>query len=196
MYAYIRGHLKESNPAYIIIEAAQVGYKLFIPAHAFHLLPPLEAEIKLYTSFVIREYSQTLFGFLQPHELALFESLLNVSGVGPKLALSIIGHMPPDQLISAITTQNIASLSRIPGIGKKTAERLIVEMKDKLTDMIAHTPHYTPTHESSLQNDLLSALLNLGYNHMTAQKAIKKAMKEEPEATDLAKLIPIALKNI
>ncbi len=201
MFSYIKGTLTYATPSFVTLESHGVGYKIFIPASLFGKLPSLESAILLHTSFVVRELSQALYGFLSQQERDLFEALMNVSGIGPKLALSIIAHLSSHDLAQAIFSHDIPTISKVPGIGKKTAERLIIEMRDKIPALISHTPSdlSIPIHSDPLAqkiNDAMSALINLGYNQMIAQKAIKKTLKDFPEATDLATLITHALKHI
>jgi len=201
MFSYFKGILSAINPTYVIVDVHGVGYAIFIPCRLHVELPPLGQTVQFFTTFVVREASQSLYGFLKCQERDVFEVLMNVSGIGPKLALSLIGHLSFDELHTAVAHQDLTTLCRVPGVGKKTAERLIVELKDKL-------PNLLPLNESSLAitlpdsktqhiQDAILALINLGYNQSTAQKAIKQTLKDLPEETvDLALLITNALKNI
>jgi holliday junction DNA helicase RuvA len=199
--AYIKGLLTQSSPLFVVVEAAGIGYKIFIPASLFARLPPIKEEVSLHTSFIVRELSQTLYGFLSVSERDLFEALMNVTGIGPKLALSIIGHLPGHALHQAIVNHDISTISKVPGIGKKTAERLIIEMRDKISTIIASDPSefavHMPSDPRAQQiSDAMSALIHLGYNQNAAQKAIKKTLQEVPESIELSKLITAALKNL
>lgn len=201
MFAYIKGILSQSNSTYATVEAAGVGYKLYVPANLFARLPQIGSEVLLHSSFVVREQSQALYGFLTSQERDLFESLMGVTGIGPKLALSLIGHLSLSDLQHAICQGNIAALSKVPGVGKKIAERLVVELRDKVS-------HLFPADPSSLAialtndpaahkiSDAMSTLINLGYHQIAAQKAIKKALQETSEDIELASLITYALKHI
>jgi Holliday junction DNA helicase RuvA len=200
MYAYIKGILVEASPSSVVIDAGGVGYKIFVPASVFSRLPQVGSEAIIHTSFVVREQAQTLYGFTMPHERDFFESLLGVTGIGPKIALALIGHMPLGELQRAIVNEDIAAITRVPGIGKKGAERLIIEMRDKVhvpasEGNIAHS--FAPSDpKGQMVNDAMSALINLGYNQGTAQKAIKKTLKDLPEGIDISTLIAHALKNV
>lgn len=201
MIAYIKGLLVQSTPQFVIMETGGLGYKIFIPASLFSKLPQLQEETLLHTSFVIRELSQTLYGFLTVQERDLFEALMSVTGIGPKLALSIIGHLPGYELHQAITNNNINTLIKVPGIGKKMAERLIIELRDKISALVTIDPSEFALHAQSdphMQkiSDAMGALIHLGYNQITAQKAIKKTLKEMPESIELSALITGALKNL
>ncbi|MBA3816536.1 MAG: Holliday junction branch migration protein RuvA [Parachlamydiaceae bacterium] len=198
MYAYIKGLLATASPSYVIIEAFGVGYKIFIPASTFSSLPQIQNECFLHTFFVVRELSQTLYGFYTSQERDFFEALLNVTGIGPKIALALIGHMPIYELQKAISQGDIPLLCRVPGIGKKGAERLIIEMRDKVHLM--HDPQEFAINlvdpRSQKMSDAMSALINLGYNQLAAQNAIKKTLKDHPDTIDLGLLITSALKHI
>lgn len=199
MFAFMRGKLIAATPLHCILDVHGVGYKLFTPANALGQMPALGAELLLHCSFVVRELSQALYGFLQCEERDLFELLMGASGVGPKMALSIIGHLSVGELQQAITKGDSHVLCKIPGIGKKTAERLIVEMRDKFKSMPFALPFEMgiklPGHQLAI-NDAMSALMHLGYSQAIAQKAIQKGMEMLPENADLATLITNALKNI
>ena len=200
MYVYLKGILVASNPAQAIVDVQGIGYSLHIPCRLLGELPELGKQVQFFTAFVVREASHALYGFLSSQERDLFEVLMNVTGIGPKLALSLIGHLTFDELNAAVAAQDIPTLCRVPGVGKKTAERLIVELKDKLPQLQPiHASSYTVSMpHSKLHNvqDAMLALINLGYNQHTAQKAIKQSLKDLPETADLALLITTALKNI
>ena len=201
MYAYMKGKLTYSSPLDIILEVSGIGYRIHIPPSVFGNLPSCEEPLQVYTSFIVRENSQALYGFLSPQDRDLFEALLNVTGVGPKLALSITGHLSIHELQRAIQNHDIPTISRVPGIGKKTAERLIIELRDKIAAILPIDPAaYAIQQQSNPHaltiNDAMSALINLGYNQTTAQNAIKKTLSDFPEDVDLATLITNALKNV
>lgn len=200
MYAFIKGELVHTSPLSIVVEAAGIGYQIYIPANVFAKLPQLGSTVLLHTSFVVRELSQTLYGFLSVHERDMFEVLMSVTGIGPKLALSINGHLSLTDLQRAISSADIPTICRVPGIGKKTAERLIIELRDKLQDICPHDPSdlSIPISDPKAHKirDAMNALVNLGYNQMTAQKAIKKTIHELNDEIDLATLITTSLKNV
>jgi Holliday junction DNA helicase RuvA len=201
MFAYFKGILTHIHPTYVVVDVNGVGYALFIPCRLLGELPPLGQSIQLYTSFVVRESSHALYGFLNSLERDIFDILMNVTGIGPRLALSLIGHLTFPELQTAVSHQDYQTLCRVPGVGKKTAERLVVELKDKL-------PSFLPLSAANLAismsapksqqhaQDAMLALINLGYNQSTAQKAIKQSLKDLPETADLALLITTALKNV
>src|SRR5437868_894036 len=128
MYAFIKGLLVQSSPMSVIVETNGIGYRVFIPANVFGKLPQINHQVILHLSYVVRELSQTLYGFHSESERDLFEELMGVTGIGPKMALNVIGHLSLQDLQRAVSSHDIVSLSKVPGIGKKTAERLIIEM--------------------------------------------------------------------
>lgn len=197
MYAYLKGILVAVDATRVVVDVQGVGYFLYIPTRILGALPPLGQSVQLFTSFVVRELSQTLYGFSSPQERDLFEVLMGVTGIGPKLALSLIGHLTFDELQTAVVRPNLPALCRVPGIGKKTAERLVVELKDKLNHQLFPQTHLSASsgHPQHMQDAML-ALINLGYNQSSAQKALKKSLEDLPETTDLAELITVALKHI
>ena len=200
MYEYIKGTLIEATPSKAIVETGGVGFSILIPFSHFSKLPQIGAPLTLFVSFVVREDAQRLFGFLTRRERDLFENLIEVSGIGPKTALCLIGHMEISDLQIAITQGNIPLICKIPGIGKKTAERLVVEMRDKLKkEGVSSSPLPSLEHlgtSQSVISDAISALMNLGYNNTQAQKAIKTALGKLDEEPQLAALITTALRCI
>lgn len=198
MYAYLKGILIHFTPSYAIIEAQGIGYQILIPSNVVNQLPQIGNSIKLYTSFVVREFSQALYGFVTEHEKEAFEILLNVTGIGPKLALSLIGSLTMDCLHAAVLEADLPTLCRVPGVGKKTAERLVVELKDKLPTLSATklSVHASlDQHQKNVQDAVL-ALVNLGYHQSSAQKAVKQSLKDAGENCDLPTLILASLRNI
>lgn len=187
MYSFLKGTLFESTPAYCVLNVQGIGFKIYISLNTYSKLPQAGKETTLFTSFVVRENNHALYGFLTSKERELFEVLLNVSGIGPKLSLSLIGHMSFDDLSLAVSKADIKSISKVPGIGKKMAERLIVEMRDKLGFKTTALP------VSSKAADLSSALINLGYSQSAAEKAVIKTLEKNPEEENFSKLVRHAL---
>lgn len=201
MYAFIRGKLSHATPSEVTLETHGIGYLITIPVSVYGKLPALGKELALYTSLVIRENSHALYGFLGAHDRDCFETLLAISGIGPKTALNIVGHLGIRDLHTAVASGDVPSLCKIPGIGRKTAERLLVEMRDKLQALLppddANPLSTFPTDpRAQTIRDAMSALINLGYNQAIAQKAIKNSLSELPEKIDLSSLITAALKNV
>jgi len=173
MIAHLRGKLISKHPNQAIVEAAGVGYDVTITVPAFSDLPALDAEVALHIHTHVREDAIALFGFLRVEEKQLFEKLITVSGIGPKLAITILSGMATADMVGAIRASDHARLTRIPGIGKKTAERMCVELRDKLEGFGA-APVAAPV--SAVEEDVVSALTNLGYQRALAEKAVEKAV--------------------
>jgi Holliday junction DNA helicase RuvA len=195
MIAHLRGKLIYKQPGQAIVEAAGVGYDVAISVPAYTALPSLGQEAALHIHTVVREDQIALFGFLDREEKRLFERLITVTGVGPKLAIGILSGLSSERTVQAIRGQDHAQLTRIPGVGKRLAERLVVELKDKLDDFAA-----APT-QSAVQGpvaeDVLSALVNLGYQRPAAEKAIQQTVaKDAALAADFDGLFRGALKII
>jgi Holliday junction DNA helicase RuvA len=190
MIAHLRGTLLSKSPGSCIVECAGVGYEVAISIPTFSALPEigqagpgLQVSLHIYTQ--VREDALALFGFLERGEKRLFERLITVSGVGPKLALTILSGLSAEQTIAAIRTQDHAMLTRIPGVGKRLAERLAVELKEKLDDLAAATqPQGDHAHRAgtAATEDVLSALVNLGYARPAAQKAVDQALAKNAAA--------------
>lgn len=171
MIAHLRGKLISRYPNQAIVEAAGVGYDVVISVPTFSELPSLGSEISLHIHTHVREDQIALYGFLRPEEKELFEKLITVSGIGPKLAITILSGMAADDMVSAICGNDVARLTKIPGIGKKTAERMVLELRDKLPAAESEVAQAIPS-LSAVQEDVLSALVNLGYQRAAAEKAL------------------------
>lgn len=179
MIAFLRGRLLSKSPNQAIVECGGVGYDTTISVATFTSLPPEGAEARLHIYTHVREDQIALFAFAEPQEKRIFEKLLTISGIGPKLAITVLSGIDTDRLVTAIRGGDHATLTRIPGIGKKTAERVVLELKDKLDDMAV-----APAAASSMgtaADDVLSALMNLGYARPVAQKAVEAAWKQARE---------------
>lgn len=201
MFAFLKGSLIEVRAQKIILDVNGIGYEIYIPASVLTRLPQLGSAVLLHTCFVVRENSQALYGFLSHHEKEMFEVLINVSGIGPKLGLSIIGHLPLDVIQEAISRNDIVTISKVPGIGKKMAEKLIVELRDKLPGLFSSNPSdYSVSipldSRSQVIQDAMSALTNLGYSQIKAKKAIEQVIEKSEEEYDLTTLITLSLKNV
>jgi holliday junction DNA helicase RuvA len=171
MIAHLRGKLLAKHPNQVIVETSGVGYDVTITVPTFSDLPETGTEVALHIHTHVREDALALYGFLRSSEKLLFEKLITVSGIGPKLAITILSGMPADEMVRSIRGNDVARLTRIPGIGKKTAERMVLELRDKLSEAgPAATPMATPL--SPVEDDVLSALLNLGYQRPAAEKAL------------------------
>jgi holliday junction DNA helicase RuvA len=175
MIAHLRGKLLAKHPNQAIVETGGVGYDVTISVPTFSDLPTAGSEVALHIHTHVREDVIALYGFLRVGEKQLFEKLITVSGIGPKLAITILSGMAADEMIAAIRGNDLARLTRIPGIGKKTAERLVLELRDKLPAIGGDAPVVSAL--SAVEEDVLSALANLGYQRAAAEKAVSKAGK-------------------
>jgi Holliday junction DNA helicase RuvA len=181
MIAHLRGTLLSKHPNQAIVETHGVGYDVVISVPAFSELPAPGAEVALHIHTHVREDALSLYGFLRLAEKHLFEKLLTVSGIGPKLAITILSGMPADEMVGAIRGGDLARLTRIPGIGKKTAERMVLELRDKLPAPTG-VSEISAVAASPVEEDVLSALVNLGYQRAAAEKALQGASGVERNA--------------
>lgn len=176
MIAHLRGKLLAKHPNQAIVETAGVGYDVTISVPTYSELPATGADVALHIHTHVREDLIALYGFLRPAEKQLFEKLITVSGIGPKLAITILSGMAADEMVAAIRGNDVARLTRIPGIGKKTAERMVLELRDKLPEAAAAAATSVPA-ISAVEEDVLSALVNLGYQRAAAEKALTTVAK-------------------
>jgi holliday junction DNA helicase RuvA len=176
MIAHLRGTLLSKHPNQVIVETAGVGYEVNISVPTFSELPANGAEVSLHIHTHVREDMIALYGFLRPAEKALFEKLMTVSGIGAKLAITILSGMAANDLAAAIRGNDLARLTKIPGIGKKTAERMVLELRDKLPPASGSLPPAVPT-LNPMEEDVLSALVNLGYQRAVAEKTLASVLK-------------------
>ena len=196
MIGHLRGIIVEKRPPYLLLEVAGVGYEIAAPLSTFYHLPEPQEEILLYTHLIIREDAHTLYGFHNDYERRLFRALIKVNGVGSKLALAILSGIGPDEFVHCVLNQNIDQLVRIPGVGRKTAERLVIETKDELGRW--HT-NDTPSPEGPCSSDTqptqdaVRALMALGYKPQEAKRAVGAIQKPDLSAQ---MLIRFALKQM
>ena len=181
MIAHLRGKLISKHPNEAIVEAGGVGYEVNISIPTFSDLPALGSEVSLFIYTHVREDALALYGFLRSEDKQLFEKLISVSGIGPKLAITILSGMPTDTMIASIKGNNVAALTRIPGIGKKTAERMVLELRDKL-DSFAATE--TVAVASPVEEDVISALVNLGYQRGLVERTLSQVPKTPDQSFD------------
>jgi Holliday junction DNA helicase RuvA len=186
MIAFLRGRVVDKQPNRVIIDIQGVGYDVHVPLSTFYEIGEAGADIALRVHTHVREDALQLYGFLTELERQLFERLIAISGIGPKLAIAVLSGMDPRDLVTAVQRADVARLTSIPGVGKKTAERIVLELKDRLTQ-IAMPPAADAAPPTAgpdrLRADLLSALQNLGYHRPQAEKAIDAAVKSMPDAT-------------
>ena len=180
MISYIRGELISIEEEKVILDVNGVGFGIFMPAQSMNLLPSIGEEVKLHTYMNVREDAMQLFGFLTKDDLKVFKLVIGVSGIGPKGGLSILSHLSPDELRFAVMSHDAKAISGAPGIGKKTAEKLIIELKDKLNmddvlERISDTSDTTVIHGSNqILTEAVQALVALGYGNAEALRAVKK----------------------
>lgn len=184
MIAHLRGRLFLKSPNQAVVECAGVGYDVAISVETFGALPAEGAEANLFVHTHVREDQIALFGFAEVREKRLFEKLLTISGIGPKLAITVLSGIATDRLISAIRGQDHGTLTKIPGIGKKTAERIVLELKEKMDDLAVAIPEVggRPASVGSVGahgEDAVSALVNLGYPRVSAQRAVEAALEKD-----------------
>ena len=184
MIAHLCGRILEKHPNRLIVDVNGVGYDVFVPLSTFYGLGEPGGEIALRVHTHVREDALLLYGFATPLEQDLFERLIGVSGIGPKLALAVLSGIEPPELVRAIERGDVARLTAIPGVGKKTSERIVLELKDRLPRVqpVAASGDIVPA-APTLRDDLLSALVNLGYHRPLAEKAVDAAIKTAPDGT-------------
>lgn len=194
MIAHLKGQLTYKSPEYTIVDVNGVGYQVFTPLSTYYALPNPGQTVSLRIHTRVREDALKLFGFLTEEEQTIFQKLITINKVGPRLALGILSGMSPVDLVSAVMSNDAAKLSTIPGIGKKTAERLTLEMKDKLADIALKMDQRSETTpRETFYNDALSALCNLGYKKPEAEKALKTIYNQNGKDASLEDLIKESL---
>jgi Holliday junction DNA helicase RuvA len=175
MIAYLRGKLAQKDPSRVVVDVNGVGYEVFIPLTTFTALPETGGEVSIDVHTHVREDIIALYGFSTHRERLIFEKLMTISGIGPKLAVTILSGGSVHELVAAIKRSDLARLTAIPGVGKKTAERIVLELKDKLQDFSEGTP------KSPIESDVLSALENLGYVRGHAEAAMRRAVNGDSD---------------
>jgi len=189
MFAYIKGTLTHTTSTCAIVETQEIGYTIFVPKSDLALLPPCGKSVVLHTLLHIKESSLVLFGFLEKESKTLFEQLIAVSGIGPKMALALLGNMGAAALVTALHQQDVQTLIQTPGVGKKIAQRLVLEMKDKVLKFSI------PFAGNALFQDAHRALIHLGYSRASAMQAIEKTLDGNKDL-NLEKLITLSLQKI
>ena len=174
MIAFLRGRVLEKHPNRVIVDVGGVGYDVAVPLSTFYVAGDPGAELSLRVHTHVREDQLALFGFATTLELAAFERLIAVSGIGPRLALSVLSGIDARDLIGAIQRNDVARLTRIPGVGKKTAERIVIELRDRLPRALESAAAVMAEPENTLRDDLVSALTNLGYHRQAIDKVLDK----------------------
>ena len=199
MIAHIQGFLHFKSPEYLVIDVDGIGYQVHVPLSTFYDLPQLGSTVSLHIHTHVREDALQLYGFQSPEEKALFVLLISISGIGPRLAVNILSGISPAELVESLGQNNLARLISIPGVGRKTAERIMVELRDKVSSL-------SPGHDvtvtvktavnEAMFEDALSALLNLGYKKGVAQRAIENAGKQLEGEITLESLLKESLRAL
>lgn len=197
MYAYVSGTLAEKKPTEAVVEAGGLGYRLLIPASSFEKLPATGQPVKLVTTYVVRDDAHVLYGFATDPERTAFETMTAVSGVGPKLALAALSAMSPSELRDTVVGGDAAMLTRVPGIGKKTAERLIVELRDKFAAVEGLEPAGAlgDGSQSEARADARAGLEALGLSRAEAERRLRKTLRAHPGTQSAEDLIRLALRE-
>ena len=195
MIAVLRGSIAEKSPSRVIVDVGGVGYDVTVPLSTFYDLGDTGSEVALRVHTHVREDVIALYGFATRLEQDLFERLIGVSGIGPKVGLSVLSGIEPTDLIRAISQSDVARLTAIPGVGKKTAERIVLELKDRLPRAPVAETAGVAAAPSVLKDDVLSALINLGYHRPLAEKAVESAIKTTPDG-DFERTLKQALREL
>jgi Holliday junction DNA helicase RuvA len=195
MIGQLRGRLAEKRPNQVLVDVGGVGYVVLVPLSTFAALGELHTEVTLLIHTHVREDALSLYGFVSSREKHLFELLISASGVGPSLALKILSGMSVDELVPAIRGNDLARLTKIPGVGRKTGERMVVELKDKLEAVVIEAERPAASSPAGVEADVVSALVNLGYDARVAEKTVQEA-REETGAANFEKLLRAALQAL
>lgn len=198
MIAFLRGKVLNVTSDHVIIDVNGVGYRVFIPSNLANHFSSIGKEVDLFTYFHVKEDQMQLFGFLDPGDKEMFEMLLEVGGIGPKLALGILSAVTKDKLAQAIVEEKISLLTKLPGIGKKTAQRLILELKDKIakSNMFFPKDNKLPDQRLDAYNDALDALLGLGYSQKEVEPLLQAILEEKGYNISLDVLIKSVLQEL
>lgn len=196
MIAFLSGELVESEPGQVVVAVGGMGYHVLVSDYTSRALPLPGQKVKLFTRLMAKEDELYLYGFSSREELSLFNHLINVNGVGPKGALALLSMLAPDALRAAVASENVSLLSKTPGVGKKTAQRIILELKDKFKKEYENIQltQSTPAGERAYTEEAVEALIHLGYRQQEARVAVAKAMEKADGELDLAELVRRSLK--
>ncbi|MFP4662956.1 MAG: Holliday junction branch migration protein RuvA [Bacteroidales bacterium] len=194
MYEYIKGRISELNPSYAVIENNGIGWFLHISVNTYSRLKEGQ-ECMLFLHHVVREDAEILFGFDTKNEREIFRLLISVNGVGPNTARTMISTLSPDDMIQAIQTDNVSQLKSVKGIGLKTAQRIIVDLRDKIAEKTAGIEDKSVARDNTIEKEAFEALVMLGFNKKQVEKALKKVISAEPDIT-VEKLVKMTLKQL
>lgn len=196
MISYLEGKLTEKDPTYVLVDVGGIGYQVKITLNTFSQIKALD-QCKIYTHLHVKEDAHTLYGFFEASERKRFLQLISISGVGPSTGLMILSSLSPEEIHSAIVNSDVKTISGVKGIGQKTAQRIILELKDKMSkeELEGRLPVLSLSSGNTLKSEALSALTTLGINKAAAEKTIDKIMKENTDQVSLEELIKLALKR-
>jgi len=194
--AHLRGTILEKQPNRVVVDVGGVGYDVAVPLSTFYGLADVGGPVSLRVHTHVREDAIALFGFATPLELELFEKLIGISGIGPKVGLAVLSGIEPVELIGAIERGDLARLTAIPGVGKKTSERIVLELKDRLPKTVAVAAASVVPDVPVLRDDLLSALINLGYHRPLAEKAVDAALRAAGRDAGFERTLKQALREL
>lgn len=195
MIAYLKGEITFKNPAFVILETGGVGYQVFISLYTYSRIEKLE-HVKILTHVHIKEDSHTLYGFADENERSLFRHLISVTGIGPSTAQIVLSAMQPDEVRAAILGERDDTFRNVRGIGPKTAKRIILDLKDKLSKEGGEIPSTLAPANNTMREEALSGLVALGFNRILVQKALNKILKEQPAISTVEALIKQALREL
>ena len=204
MIAHLHGELARVESDYVVVDVNGVGYKAHLPLAVIAQLPPIGGKVKLLVSTIVKEDAITLYGFSDESQQGLFELLLTVSGVGPKVALNILSVLPVETIVSAIANESFLELNRVPGVGTKTAQRIVLELREKITTLVwsfdklrmTGAARGTVPPEQQMLNDAIEGLVALGYNRNDARAAAENAIRSVADKRDTAAVVTYALKML
>lgn len=204
MIAHLHGELARVESDYVVVDVNGVGYKAHLPLAVIAQLPPIGGKVKLLVSTIVKEDAITLYGFSDESQQGLFELLLTVSGVGPKVALNILSVLPVETIVSAIANESFLELNRVPGVGTKTAQRIVLELREKITTLVwsfdklrmTGAARGTVPPEQQMLNDAIEGLVALGYNRNDARAAAENALRSVADKRDTAAVVTYALKML
>ena len=195
MITYIKGEITFKTPTFIVVEAGGLGYHINISLHTYTQIEKME-RIKILTHLQIKEDSHTLYGFAEADERTLFVQLISVSGIGPSTAQVLLSSMNPDELKSAIISEDLVAFKRVKGVGPKTAKRIILDLKDKVMKESGDTGLSFSPQDNTVRDEALSALVTLGYNRIQVQKVLNKILKQQSGISGVEELVRMALKQM
>ena len=195
MIAYVTGKVAHKNPSFVVIEAGGIGYHVNISLYTYTKIEGAE-QVKLLTHFHVKEDQQTLFGFYEEQERTLFRLLISVSGVGPATALVVLSSMNADELRAAVIGEDVGTIRKVKGIGPKTAQRIILDLKDKMIKESGEAPTMLSVQSNTLRAEALSALVNLGFARPAVQRALNRVLAAHPDTATPENLIKLALREL